>query len=125
LDERETEACSDKGATTLRFSFCLIAIAASSVLTGCYTYSAPVIPPQGYAFTNISAPLDTQVEGTRVGSRTGKAHSVAILGLFAFGDASVEAAAQEGDLSQVDHLDYEFLNILGVYQKFTTVATGS
>ena len=49
---------------------------------------------------------------------------VLILGLFAGGDASVEAAVRDGGISEPRHLDYRFFNFLGIYQKFTTIVRG-
>jgi hypothetical protein len=100
------------------------AILASTValITGCYT--APVIPALGGAFTNTQAPLDVDYDETQLGSKTGKASTVAILGLFAWGNASTAAAARDGGITTIRHADYEFLNVLGLYQSFTTVVRG-
>jgi hypothetical protein len=91
-------------------------------LSGCYR--APVVPPLGGAYTNISAPLSTSTSGSDMGSKRGRAESVSLLGLVAYGDCSVGRAAQRGGISQVKHVDYEFFNLLGIYQRFTTVAHG-
>ena len=94
--------------------------------TGCAgIYRTPVQPPQGTAFTNIQAPVSTDFnEETPAGMETGKASTQNILGLVAWGDASVEQAAENGDLSRVNHVDYKFLNVLGIYSQYTTVAHG-
>lgn len=106
----------------------LLALAASAplaVLTGCAGYySAPVVPPGGWAYSNISAPIGTDPDTNPVGSKVGTATSTSILGLVAMGDCSVNAAAQAGGLKNVNHVDYEFTNILGVYSTFTVRAHG-
>ena len=93
------------------------------VMTGCSGfYAAPVIPPQGMLYTDVAAPINT--EGGEVPDRNGEAYCQSVLGLFAWGDASVKAAAEEGGLSTVDQVDYKFWNVLGIYSKFTTIAYG-
>lgn len=87
-------------------------------------YQAPVMPPGG-AFTNVNAPLDTDVEpSTMEGSKRGEASTHNILGLVAWGDASIAEAARDGEIQSVEHADYEFLNVLGIYSQFTTVVEG-
>lgn len=106
-------------------SLALLALLGLTVLsTGCSYYSAPVMPPGGLFYTNIQAPVDTDVQSNPVGSKTGASSSTSILGLFAYGDASLASAVQNGGLSKVDHVDYEFFNLLFIYQKFTINAYG-
>ena len=95
------------------------------VFTGCAIgYFAPVIPPTGGLVSIISAPLDTDAENTKLGSKEGESSCHNILGLVAFGDCSVYSAARDGGLTTVNHIDYKYLNILCIYQCFTTVAYG-
>jgi len=95
------------------------------LFTGCGVgYFGPVIPPQGLLFSGTSAPLDTDANNTNLGSKTGEASTHNILGLIAFGDCSVYSAARDGGLTTVNHIDCKYLNILGIYQCFTTVAYG-
>lgn len=91
-------------------------------LAGCY--SAPVMPPTGLVYSNVNAPESLSISGQEIGSRTGRSSATSILGLFAWGDASVHAAAAAGSIDRVQHVDYEFYNVIGVYQRFTTVAYG-
>jgi len=95
-----------------------------SLSTGCVYYSAPVMPPPGLFFTSIQAPIDTDVNTNPIGPKVGEATSTSVLGLFAFGDASVASAAQDGNLTKINHLDYEYFNLLFLFQKFTTRAHG-
>jgi len=100
----------------------LCAVLACSV--GC-AFQAPVIPPTGFLFTNYEAPLTTEFDETGVGGlKKGEASSMCVLWLFAFGDCSLQAAAEQGGLSSINYCDYAYLNVLGVYQKFTIVARG-
>lgn len=87
-------------------------------------YSAPVVPGAAFIYADTKAPMDIDADSTNLGSKTGKAKVTTILGLLSFGDASTTAAAQNGGITTVRHLDYEFKNILGIYSEFTTVAKG-
>jgi len=86
---------------------------------------APVVPPVGFLFEQVSAPLDIDTQKTTLGVKTGEASSVGILGLIAFGDCSIASAAKNGNLSEINHADYKFLNVLGVFQQFTVTAYGN
>lgn len=104
-----------------------IALAVSCALaavafTGCLR--APVIPPPGIIFTDYSAPLDHDFDRTQVGMRTGTAETISILGLVALGDASTRTAASNGGITTVHGADYNYFNVLGVYQKFELVVHG-
>jgi len=92
------------------------------VLCGCFT--APVVPPRAGGFMNIEAPLDITFDNTQIGPKRGESQSIAILGLFAFGDASVAAAAKNGLIEKLDHTGYSVLNILGIVTIWKTIAYG-
>ena len=90
---------------------------------GCFR--APVIPPTGLLFSQYNAPLTSEFDGTPATAlKTGEASSTSVLGLVAFGDCSLDAAAGAGELSTIEYCDYSYLNVLGVYQQFTVVAHG-
>jgi hypothetical protein len=86
---------------------------------------APVQPPRGVFFTNYSAPLMASFEETRLGPKQGKAtvfyvQDPVLTGFnAAWGEASIEAAADEGGISTVHHADYELLSVLIVFHRFT------
>ncbi len=92
--------------------------------SGCAYYVAPFVPPLGVAYTNVTAPLDTDLGDTRLGTKSGEASSVCILGLVAYGDASVQAAAANGGLKTVNHVDCRYKNLFGICQRLTVVAYG-
>ncbi|MBX3728337.1 MAG: TRL-like family protein [Candidatus Sumerlaeia bacterium] len=101
----------------------LATVAAVAVLTtGCY--QAPVMPPVGWVYSEFTAPLDYDQETSLVGERAGRASSMSILGLVALGDCSINTAARQGGITTLHGADYEFFNVLGVYQKFTVVVRG-
>ncbi len=79
----------------------------------------------GCLYTHVLMPYDTNLDKTVLGQKTGKAAMYSVLGLVAWGDASTAAAAKQGGLSTVNHMDKEFLNIVfGIYTKSTTIVYG-
>ena len=83
-----------------------------------------LLPPTGLIYTNIEAPIN--IGPSQMASKRGKADVITVLGLFAVGDGSVKTAAQNGGISEVTHVDYEYKNvILGLYQRYTTVVYGN
>lgn len=96
---------------------------------------APVVPPTGWIFTDIQAPMDydlnnngqsTPLEGLRKGSsevmyiNPWPLISVPI----SFGDASIQESAGAGNISTVEYADYEYFNVIGVYSTMTVNAYG-
>lgn len=80
----------------------------------------------GCFYTNIKAPLDTELNSTVLGSKAGKASSHSVLFLVAWGDSGTAAAADAGGITTITHLDAEIFSILfGAYTRVTTVAYGN
>ena len=99
------------------------------VATGCALYRTPVIPPQGFLFSQYSAPLTIDFDKTQTGARVGKASTLWIrepfLGTsYAWEDASISAAARNGGIKKVYYADYEWLQVLGLFGRFTVVVHG-
>lgn len=88
-------------------------------LGGCI--GAPVVPPLGIVYTDIDAPLTLAGD---TGTRRGESTVTAWLGLFSTGDGGVKAAAANGGITQVKRVDYEYYNLIGIYQRYKTVAYG-
>lgn len=76
-------------------------------------------------YSKVVAPMDTDVQQTTLGPKIGRASSQSLLWLVAWGDGGVSAAAKDGGLKRVDHLDVETMIIFfGLYAKVTTIAYG-
>jgi hypothetical protein len=88
-------------------------------LTGCMAVMSPAI---GLLYTDVKGPLDA--EGP-IGPKQGQSCAQSLLGLFATGDASIEAAAHAGGINNVTTVDHHTTNILGLYGEFCTIAHGS
>ncbi|MEN9360657.1 MAG: hypothetical protein RL095_2192 [Verrucomicrobiota bacterium] len=100
----------------------LAAAAFVSSMASCVT--APFVPPVGAAYADIKAPLDLDYKDTAVTTKTGRAEAFCILGLVSWGDCSTKTAAAKGQLKTISNADYEFFNVIGVYQKTTVVVEG-
>lgn len=103
--------------------FSTLAALAVLALTGCVR--APFVPPTGMAFSELKAPLDVDFQNTDIsGLKKGSAETTSILGLVATGDASAQAAAKNGGITEILHADYEYYNVLGVFQRTTVIVYG-
>jgi len=80
-------------------------------------------PVLGLIISDVKGPV-TVVTSTTPGPKTGKSVATTILGLVAYGDTGVEAAARNGGITRIMTVDYDSRNILGVYARFTTIVTG-
>lgn len=104
--------------------FALLAAICGAALFGTGCLVAPVQPPYGIVYTQYKAPLDYDQANSAVGKKSGMSSTMSIIGLVAIGDGSVATAAQNGGLTTISGADYEYTNILGIYQKYTTIVTG-
>ncbi len=79
----------------------------------------------GCIYANIITPLDKDVEETTLGSKTGSSSCQSVLWLVAWGDAGSAAAAKNGSISVIKHMDQQNISILyGLYAKQTTIVYG-
>ena len=101
---------------------CVVSVMVAG-LAGCGVV-APVVPPLAGVYSNVNAPLDTDLQDTKLGPRKGEASCMSILGLVAVGDASLREAAKNGGITTIQSADYNYVNVLGVYQEFTTIVYG-
>ena len=95
-----------------RMKLAVLLIAVVFILSGCM-------------YAHVLSPLDTNLDKTTLGQKVGKASSFSVLGLVAWGDASTAAAAKNGGIATVNHMDREFLNVFfGAYTETTTIVYG-
>jgi hypothetical protein len=79
----------------------------------------------GCLYAHVITPYDTNLDKTQLGQKVGKASMQSVLGLVAWGDASTAAAAKQGGIATINHMDKEFLNIVfGIYTETTTIVYG-
>ncbi len=76
-------------------------------------------------YLDVKAPLDDDVDTTVLGEKVGHAKSRSVLWLFAWGDAGTRAAAEDGGITTINHLDVAYYSILfGLYSERETIAYG-
>ncbi len=76
-------------------------------------------------YVDVKTPLDRDVTNTQLGSKVGTSKSQSIMWLFAWGDAGTAAAAKDGGITTITHLDARYYTILfGLYSKRETIAYG-
>ena len=96
--------------------------------TGCVGMDAPFKPPLGLLYTNVKAPLKTNLKGTSFNSNYGEATTVTFqYGIWSFsvGDSSAKAAMMNAYINQADYADYEYTNVLfGLYESVTLFTYG-
>jgi len=79
----------------------------------------------GCLFSHVRTPLDTDLDRTQLGTKTGEASIHSILWLVAWGDAGTAAAAKEGHIATIRHMDTEIVSILfGAYYRQTVIVYG-
>ena len=97
----------------------VFACAVSSLLAGCATGPSPV----GVGLiTDVKGPITaTGISG----SKTGRACATTTLGLINQGDASIEAAKQDGNISTVATVDYHTKGFYPIIGETCTIVTGN
>ncbi|MDA8099947.1 MAG: TRL-like family protein [Nitrospiraceae bacterium] len=79
----------------------------------------------GCFYAHVTTPLDRNVDKTVLGAKTGKADSQSVLWAVAWGDAGTAAAAKNGGINTVNHMDHELLSVFfGIYTRSTTIVYG-
>ena len=96
----------------------LLTTLCAGLLTGCAN-SIPI----GALYTNVKLPVSATANA-QAPTKKGTAQCTSILGLFATGDASIEAAKQNGGITKITHVDYDASNVLGIYGKYTVTVYG-
>jgi hypothetical protein len=59
-----------------------------------------------------------------VGSKVGKAKANIVLGLSFNADASIQRAAQNGNITKISTVDIKNVNVLGIYRSHKCIVTG-
>jgi hypothetical protein len=98
----------------------IVALFSLSLIASCASVMAPT---HGSIYTGVKAgQAATSADGKAVKMGTSKCTNV--LGIAAWGDCSIDAAAKNGNISQIHHVDYDAFSVLGVYARFTTMVYG-
>jgi hypothetical protein len=79
----------------------------------------------GCLYVHVKTPYDTDLDKTELGTKVGKADTYSVLWLVAWGDGGTAAAARDGGITNVTHMDLEVFSLLfGLYTKATTIVYG-
>jgi hypothetical protein len=96
----------------------LVLVVAASLVMGCYTRPPVVVDMR-------TENLGTVEQATNaVGSKTGEASSMQVLGLYGAGDDSIAAAAKAGGISKIGTVSRISMQIGWLYGEYKTVVTG-
>ncbi len=109
-----------------------IAVLAAVLLAcgGCFRWSTPVRPPIGLLYTHYKAPLTPDASNFLVDGPEGKSYTMAVREPYftgqgvAWAQAAIDEAARRGGLKHVAYADFEMLEVLSVYSKFTVHVYG-
>jgi outer membrane protein OmpA-like peptidoglycan-associated protein len=88
-------------------------------LGGCLAYT----PVMGVAQTLVQGPISATANDQSLS--TGKSCAYSVLGLVAWGDASINAAKNASQIKQVASVDFDTFNLLGISGSFCTVVSGT
>lgn len=100
-----------------KFLTSIAMLAAVVTMTGCATTY-----PRGVLYQQLTLPQG--VTEKTLGTRVGKAECKSLFGLIATGDASITAAARNGNITNISHVDWEVENILGIIGTYRCVVYG-
>ncbi len=79
----------------------------------------------GCVYSNIRFPLDEDLWKTELGNKVGVSSNHSVLWLVAWGDAGVKKAAENGDITVINHMDMGIQSYLfGVYTRRDTIVYG-
>jgi hypothetical protein len=111
--------------------FCLFGAVALGALvsTGCIPISNQGYPIGAiYTGTQVPSAVDrAEMSGeNKAGPKSGRACATGILGIAAFGDASIDAAKKAGGITSIHSVEYEATAVLGfLYVNACTVVHGA
>jgi hypothetical protein len=97
----------------------MIGLLSVGLLTGCAMVAAPV---NGGLFTSLTAPITAT--DNAASSKVGSASCTSILGLIATGDCGISAAARNGNITKIHHVDHSATSVLGIFSSFETHVYG-
>ena len=113
----------------LRHLALALLLTALTVLPACSVAYYPGGPTlRGLVYANIDSPVQSlavHIDPTAKPVKRGTAATRALLGLFAWGDGSIEAAMKDADITRIHHIDHNAKQILGgFWSSDTTIVYG-
>lgn len=103
----------------------VIATFGITMMTGCGAFVAMGGGGSLYQDTKMPHPYVSYFGSpTSSFAKKGEASFTSILGILATGDASLEAAMRNGNISKVHHIDLQVTNILGIIATYKIIVYG-
>ena len=99
------------------FKVLTLAVSCAVLVAGCAVGHAPVVAP----ITVVKGPVSAGPAETS--PKVGRSEAWGII-LFSTGNASISAAATNGGITKIHHVDHETLYSLGIYARYVTVVHG-
>ncbi|HZM00979.1 MAG TPA: TRL domain-containing protein [Planctomycetota bacterium] len=99
----------------------LLALLLAAPLAGC---ASPATQGIGLLRTSVRGPLVVSDRELPAEPKRGMSEVYTFLGLFAYGDGTVDAAMRQGGLTTLHHADYEYECLLGLLAIRRTFAYG-
>ena len=96
-------------------------LALAGLAAGCVGPMGPVGGVGGGIYTDVSGPIGAT--SNTLGSKMGQATSEGII-CVATGDSSIKAAAANGGITKISHVDYHTTSVLGLYAKTIVTVYG-
>ena len=103
----------------MRVFLCVALLFLVMVVAGCAMPNAPVAAGFIIEQKGPVAGFDTSADSGKVGEA--QAEGILIVG---YGDASIKAAAAEGGITKIHHVDIEVMNFFGIYARYKTIVYG-
>lgn len=98
----------------------LVAFAfAVAMFSSCGAIKTPIA---GMIYTDVKDGL--AVTNNAGSSKVGTAEAKGYLGIVAMGDASIQAAAKDANITRIHHVDYQSKSYVGVYNVYTVIVYG-
>jgi hypothetical protein len=104
----------------MKSSIVVLICALGIALAGCAMVASPV--GNGFLYTGVEGPVDSGVSSNA--TKTGESCAQNLLGIIAWGDASISTAKIKGTISSVASVDHDSFSILSLYSRYCTVVHG-
>jgi hypothetical protein len=98
----------------------LLVSAGLLTIVGCTSPSGPIFAAITLNERGPVAGFNSTASATKVGRA--RAEGIILIGT---GDASITAAARNGGITRIHHVDSESMNILGIYSRYETIVYGN
>ena len=97
----------------------ILGLGVAMLLSACQPVASPLLGMiyNETKYGDIATSHDT-------GTKEGKACASSVLGMVATGDASIQAAKNNGGITKVTHVDHSVKNIMGFVAEWCTIIRG-